>query len=145
MNIVVDTNVVFSAMLKTDGNIAKVLLLSFEKIAFYSSTSLSFEIFSNASKLKKVGRYSDKDFFRLYDLLTNNINFINPSLIPKEFLLSAFNLTQHVDKDDTEFVALTNYLEGKLWTGDKKLISGMKKLGWDKFIDTNELLNYTFF
>ena len=85
MNIVVDTNIVFSAMLNTNGNLAKILLLSFEKLTFYSTTSLSEEIISNASKLKKISGYTQDEFFRLYSLLTKNINFISPSLIPKAF------------------------------------------------------------
>jgi predicted nucleic acid-binding protein len=143
MNIVVDSNIVFSAMLNTDGNLSKILLLTFEKLTFYSTTTLSEELFSNSVKLKNIGGYNEYEFFRLYNLLTKNINFINPSLIPKENFMVALNLTKNVDVDDTEFVALTDYLEGKLWTGDKKLISGMQKQNWNKFIGQRELLGYT--
>ena len=37
------------------------------------------------------------------------------------------------------FVALTNHINGKLWTGDKKLISGLKKKRYLKTISTDEL------
>jgi predicted nucleic acid-binding protein len=36
-------------------------------------------------------------------------------------------------------VALTLFLEGKLWTGDKKLINGLKEKGFKQFIKTSEL------
>lgn len=49
MNIVVDSNIVFSGMLNSDGNLAKVLLLSFNKLTFYSSQSLKEEIYSHAA------------------------------------------------------------------------------------------------
>jgi predicted nucleic acid-binding protein len=39
-------------------------------------------------------------------------------------------------------VALSLYIEGKLWTGDKKLIKGLSKKGFMDFITTNELLKY---
>lgn len=142
MDIVVDSNIVFSGMLNSDGNLAKVLLLSFNKLTFYSSQSLKEEIYFHAEKLKKIAGYSEFEFFRIFNLLTKNINFINPLLIPKDFLFNAYNLTKEIDEDDTEFIALTDYLGASLWTGDKKLIKGMSKRGWNKFVDTNQLLHY---
>jgi hypothetical protein len=34
-------------------------------------------------------------------------------------------------------VALTLELDGLLWTGDKKLITGLRERGFDKFFDDN--------
>jgi len=44
-----------------------------------------------------------------------------------------------IDIDDTIFVAFTNYLKGKLWTGDKKLIKGLTDKGYTRFITTDAL------
>ncbi len=38
-----------------------------------------------------------------------------------------------------EFVALTEHIRGRLWTGDKELIKGLKRKKWDKLISTEEL------
>ena len=42
--------------------------------------------------------------------------------------------------DDLPFVALTSYLEGMLWTGDVKLLNGLRAKGYQKCISTEELL-----
>jgi predicted nucleic acid-binding protein len=44
-----------------------------------------------------------------------------------------------VDEDDCEFVALTDHIIGKLWSGDKQLVKGLLKKNWNNFISTEEL------
>jgi len=36
------------------------------------------------------------------------------------------------------------YLDGKLWTGDKKLLSGLEKSGFSPIITTEEIANMNF-
>lgn len=49
-----------------------------------------------------------------------------------------------VDIDDSEFVALTEHIKGKLWSGDKQLIEGLREKGWNKVISTEELFKTIF-
>jgi predicted nucleic acid-binding protein len=71
--------------------------------------------------------------------LVRKIRFINIHLISKETYLKAEELTSDVDIDDCEFIALTEHLNGKLWSGDKKLIKGLLNKKWKRFINSGEL------
>ena len=42
--------------------------------------------------------------------------------------------------DDISHVALSLFLDIKLWTGDKLLIGGLTKKGFTNFITTQEML-----
>jgi predicted nucleic acid-binding protein len=139
MRIVVDTNIVFSAILNTNSKIARVLLQPKSRLNFYSTEQLSYEIEEHKGKIKKISNYSDYELDRIITLITNKIRFINLKLIPKESYELAKSLTQDIDIDDTEFVALTEHIKGKLWSGDKELQRGLNKNGWNKFISTEEL------
>ena len=52
----------------------------------------------------------------------------------------AFQLTKDIDENDTMFVALSIKLDTKLWTGDKKLITGLKEKSFSQIIETKEML-----
>ena len=72
-------------------------------------------------------------------MITDKIRFINIKLVSKESYKFAENLTFDIDIDDTEFIALTEHIKGKFWSGDKELQKGLLKKGWNKFISTDEL------
>jgi predicted nucleic acid-binding protein len=90
-------------------------------------------------KIKALSVYTDDDLNRIIKLISGRIRFINIKLVPKESYKFAETITQDIDIDDTEFVALTEHMGGKLWSGDKELQKGLFLKGWDKFITTDEL------
>lgn len=139
MRIVVDTNIVFSAILNTNSKIAGILLQPKSRLNFYSTEQLLREIEEHKGKINKISNYSEYELNRVITLITNRIRFINIKLIPKESYDFAESLTHDVDIDDTEFVALTEHIEGRLWSGDKELQKGLNKKGWNKFISIDEL------
>lgn len=139
MRIVVDTNIAFSAILNTNSKISKIILQPRSSLNLYSTKQLLDEITEHWSKLKKISKFSDKQLHETVALILNKIKFINPELIPINLFKKAVNLTKDSDIDDTEFVALTEHIRGKLWTGDKELRKGLQKNKWDKLINTEEL------
>ena len=139
MKVVVDTNIVFSAILNTNSRIANLLIQSPSKINFYTTDQLLDEINKHSDKLIKLSGYSKEELQRLIFLLTKRISFISRLLISEESYQFAETLTSDIDEDDIEFVALTHQIGGKLWSGDKKLLAGLEKKGWRDFTTVGEL------
>ncbi len=140
MRIVVDTNIVFSAILNSSGNLGKILIHSKKHFQLYSCHYLREEIFEHQNKLLKLIKLTENELLELIDLTTRNIEFLNEAVIPEKTILKAYELVKEVDENDTVFVALTKHLKGsKLWTGDKKLIAGLQKKAFKQIISTAEL------
>ncbi len=140
MKIVVDTNIVFSAILNTDGNIAD-LLTSGKPFDFYAPHFILTELAKHQQKLLKILQLDAiEQLDELRFLVTQNIKFISEFQISNKDWKVADELTKDVDSDDMIFVALTSYLEATLWTGDKKLRTGLKNKGYEPVMNTQELL-----
>jgi predicted nucleic acid-binding protein len=141
MRVVVDTNIVFSAILNTNSKISKIILQPKSKLNLYSTDQLESELAEHWSKLKQISKYSDIELHKTATLIISKIKFISIELIPRNLFLKAEILVSDIDIDDTEFVALTEHIRGRLWTGDKELIRGLKRKKWAKLIATEELYN----
>ena len=139
MRVVVDTNIVFSAILNTNSKFSKIILQPKSKLNLYSTDQLENEIAEHWTKLKKISKYSEIELHKASTLIISKIKFISVQLIPRNLFIAAEKLASDIDIDDTEFVALTEHIRGKLWTGDKELIRGLKKKKWEKLISTDEL------
>jgi predicted nucleic acid-binding protein len=139
MRVVIDTNIAFSAILNTNSKISKIILQPKSKLNLYSTNQLEHELAEHWNKLKKISGYSEIELHKTVTLIISKIRFINVELIPKLLFTKAEKLTSDIDIDDTEFVALTEHIRGKLWTGDQELAKGLKILKWNKLISTEEL------
>jgi predicted nucleic acid-binding protein len=139
MRIVVDTNIVFSAILNTNSLIAHVILHPKSQLHFYSTDLLLIEIYEHREKLMRISGFTDNVLNKTIAIISSKIRFIDANLIPSSVLVSTQDLLNEIDIDDTEFVALTSHLHGRFWSGDKVLQNGLKQKGWNKFISTNEL------
>ena len=140
MKIVVDANIVFSAILNSQSWIGQILLHSDKSITFYSPHYLQVEIQNHFMKIKGITKLADYEFHELINVLYTKIHFISEEFIPKETLLIADNLTKDVDFDDVMFVALALHLKCELWTGDKSLIRALTQKGYLRFVSTQELI-----
>ena len=140
MKIILDTNIIFSALLNTNSTIGELIFDSENVFEFYSCDYMRFEIEKHWDKLKKISKLTDKELHESLFRLYTKIHFVNEELISEKTWLKAENLTTDIDIDDTDFVALTYYLKGVLWTGDKELHSGLRNKGFKKVINTQELL-----
>ncbi len=137
--IIVDTNIVFSALLNTDSRIGQILISGKNRFDFYAPAYIKFEIFKHKEKIKSIGNLTDDEFLEVYDLILKNITILNHSVIPTEIYKNAELLCRDIDIDDTSFVAISIFTKGILWTGDLKLLTGLIKKGYKNLIKTNDL------
>ena len=140
VKIVVDTNIVFSAILNTGSQIGNLLLHSNRHFRFYSCHYLQIEIQRHRSKLLNLTKLNDDELTELISLVTYPITFIDEKLLPNDLLIITETLLQFIDPNDTPFVALTTNLGGKLWTGDMQLYKGLQLKNFTNILLTADLL-----
>ncbi len=141
MKLVVDTNIVFSALLNQGNSLAEVLLNPRSRFQFYAPSLLATELNRHRLKLAKLSSLTPKALAEATDIIMGRISLISENLIEDEVWLKASDLTRGVDEDDTPFVALAITLNTPLWTGDRKLASGLRDKGFQLVITTPEILS----
>lgn len=141
MKIILDTNIIFSALLNSNSNIGDLIFNSDKFFEFYSCNYMRYEIEKHWERLKKISKLSDEQLRESYTKIFSKIRFINEEIIPHEIWVFSENITQNIDIDDIDFVALTKFLRATLWTGDKKLYNGLIKANFKKLINTSALLS----
>jgi len=139
MKIAVDSNIVFSAILNTRSNIGQIITIGAKHFGFYTINLLKTEILNHKYKIQEITGFSNERFTETYELITSKIRFVDEILIPDYSIRNALKLTHDIDEEDTLYVALTNHIRAKLWTGDKKLEVGLKKKGFSRIITTSEM------
>lgn len=140
MKIIVDTNIIFSAILNSNNTIGDLFFNSQKAFEFYSGSYLRYEIQKHWERLKAISKLNDQQLQISYTQILSKIKFINEEIIPENIWLQAEKLTKQIDVDDTDFVALTIFLKATLWSGDKQLYKGLKAVGFKKILNTQELL-----
>lgn len=139
--LIVDSNIIFSAILNVNSQIGQILLTSDKFYDFYAPKYVRDEIFKHQEKLKKIAKLDNNEFLEVYELILKNITVLDHSIAGKSNYKKALELCKDVDLDDIPFVAFSLYLKCKLWTGDKKLIKGLKENGFNKIVTTNDLFD----
>ena len=131
MKIIIDTNIIFSSLIKEKSEIRDFILYSGEK--FYTSKFCVIEIFKYKEKITELSELLEDEILKIYYKILEKITFVNEDIISNESYIKAYKLCKGIDEKDVLFVALTIELDGLLWTGDKKLIKGLLEKGFDKF------------
>lgn len=139
MKIVIDTNILISTLMSSDGVIGTFLLKDLREIEKYSCYYLYIEIFDKKDKIVKYSSLSEKEVLELLYLVLKKIQFINEHQITESSWEEARELTKDVDIKDVSFVALTIEIGAKLWTGDKKLYKGLRKKGFMDVVNLEDL------
>lgn len=123
--VVVDTNIIFSALVSAESAFAEVLLRSGHE--FFVCEMTIVELFKHKEKLIKASHLSEDDIARMYHILLRRVAVYKEDLIDPEHRKAAYILCSDIDEFDTPHIALTLELDGLLWTGDKQLRNRLEK------------------
>jgi predicted nucleic acid-binding protein len=139
MKIIVDTNIVFSALLNTNSRIGRLLLDTRDKMEFYSCKYLQKEIYRHIDKIRQYTKLNNDDLFELISLLESRIFFMDEELLPTSIIAEARTWVSDIDYDDFAFVAIAAHLDARLWKGDKKLANGLRQKDYNRLVTTADL------
>jgi predicted nucleic acid-binding protein len=144
VKLVVDTNIVFSAIISDKGKITELLLHKPVNIQFFAPSFLLLELHTHKEKLLSLTSYTETDLEQIISFVTKNISFVSTDIITAENWDIAYLLTKDIDEKDVPFVALSIQIDGLLWTGDKKLINGLNYKNHHNIITTDKLYSNYF-
>lgn len=139
MIITVDSNIVISALINSQGKEFAILKRKYKQIDFVSSTFLKEEVSKRIEKISVLTTSAVSDIKFQYDSLISEFIFVNDKELDRQTIQQTENIMKGLDPKDFLFVAVTIYFDGLLWTGDLKLANGLKRRGFKNVIITNEL------
>ncbi len=142
MKLIVDANIVFSGILNANGKIGDLLINSSRSLNFIAPYFLRSEIHKHHSRLSKISGMNPDQIREAEYQIYKDITFISEEQIRQSIWLAAEKLVADVDPNDIHYVAFSKQFRCKIWSGDKELIKGLAKKGFDKFITTDELFRW---
>ena len=139
MKIIVDANIVFSAILNSNGKIGDLLINSQKHFEFIAPDFLRTEIYKHHPRLSKISKMTIDQVREAEFQICKDIIFISEEQIKESTWILAEKLVADIDPKDTHYVAFSKHFRCKIWSGDKALINGLFKKKFASFITTEEL------
>lgn len=141
MRIIVDANIIFSAILNTNSLIADLLLNSIGIFDFLAPEYLQKELKKYHSKISSISKMTLKEIEIVEFKITKPVIFMSGFHIPGAIWIQAEELVKDIDDKDTPYVAFSLFYKSRLWSGDKMLRKGLESKDFFNIISTNELDN----
>jgi predicted nucleic acid-binding protein len=142
VRIIVDANIVFSAILNSNGKIGDLLIDSRKDLIFLAPEFLRIEISKHYNRLSKISGLTIDQIKEAEFQIFKRITFISEEQIRSSAWLAAEKLAANIDPNDTPYLAYAKHFRCKLWSGDKQLTKGLLKKGVDLVITTDELYQW---
>lgn len=114
MKVIVDTNIVYSAILLQSGKIGQILLFGRKQFEFFAPNLVKTEVKKHQEKLMQAAEIGIEDFEDLRDDIFSCINFISEEQIPYDYWHAAIPIVRDVDMADIAFVVLAEFLDAHL-------------------------------
>lgn len=138
--LIVDSNLLFSAAIAPKSGIGQFIINKDNYgIRLYAPGLLKVEIEEHFDRMVKVSRLPPSEVKFNLNNLYMHIIFIDDAMIPWNNYVDALRIVRDIDPYDVTFVALTDYMEKYLWTGDNELYSGLRSKGYDRVINFKDI------
>lgn len=132
MNIVIDSNILFSALIRD--SLTRRIILEYDGVFLFPSFIFE-EMEKHKGELLKKSGMNTKDFELLLYILLRKVRIV-PSDVLRPYKKKAYGIVKDIDPGDTVFIACTlAYPQSILWSDDKKL----KQQSIVPIINTNEM------
>ena len=113
MTVIVDANIVFSAILNTNGKIGDILINSIGIIDFIAPDFLRSEIRKHQIRLAKISKLSVDKILESEFLVCRDIKFFSEEQVKSDNWKTAYQLVQDVDEKDVHYVAFSKQFNCK--------------------------------
>ncbi len=136
IELVADTNITFSALLKR-GRIREIILLR-GNLKLHAPAELREELYRHTSKLQRYLDLTREEIREMIDRFLEETTTLHRKEEYEGHLPRALEIVRDVDPADAPFVALAMHLGVPLWTGDRGLLRLAVETGFRHFtaIDT---------
>jgi len=129
--IVVDTNILFSAIIKPRNKFRDVIFSG--EYELYSCSYIVEELYNHKDKLLKASKLTEAELYIEIQTVFKYIHFLEDEIISGSNLKAAYELCRDIDEKDTVILGLAFELDAMLWTGDKELVNGLSEKGFAGF------------
>lgn len=144
MIVITDTNIFYSALAAPHGEIAKILSER-KKVQFLVPDYLLEEIEEHLPDIAKITKKTQKQIKTEFYNILEEFVILTSKDITEANLLKAEKITKDIDVDDIPFIAFHLQYKHKIWSLDKKLISGLTEKGYGHFfISTDEVRKHLY-
>ena len=140
MKVVVDTNIVFSAILGNTGTIGDLLLNSGGVFEFYTCELLRVELIAHQERMQRIAGYSAVTLAAVRQRILRPLTFVDEATIPFNYWQQALPIVRDVDMDDIAFVSLADFLRPGSGPATAGLLAGIRAKGYPNAVSTDELL-----
>ena len=129
--IVIDSNIIFSCLLKNN-EFFEFIINSREN--FIIPKFAIIEIFKYKEKISKYSKLAENEILEVFYMILKKVEIYDEKLISDNSYKQAYEVVKDIDEKDIVFIALCFEFNAKILTGDKKLIEGLKKKGFENII-----------
>ncbi len=135
MNIVIDTNIFISALIKE--SLTRNIILKSDNTFIFPDFEFQ-EIYKHKEEIQKKSGYSEIEFIKMTSFLLKNMKIMNYEEI-RDYYDEACGIMDKIDHDDAIFIAIALAFDAIIWSDD----AHFKMQNRVKSLTTEEMKNHS--